>query len=111
MSGRAAAIVLLALAVSGIPAAGQGSAPSFQTLSQQAEAARNAGQMEKAIALYKQALKLRPEWDEGLWNLGSIAYDLDRYGECAPAFQRLAAVKPDSAPAWTMAGFCQYRLR
>ena len=45
---------------------------------------------------------------EGLWNLGSITYDLDRYSECAPAFRRLAAVKPESAPAWTMAGLCEY---
>src|SRR5206468_10045383 len=39
------------------------------------------------------------------------AYNLDRYGDCAPAFRRLAAVKPHSAPAWTMAGLCEYKLR
>jgi len=90
---------------------GQTASPSFQTLSQQAEAARNAGQMPKALTLYQRALKLKPDWDEGLWNLGSIAYDLDQYAECAPTFRRLAALKPDSAPAWTMAGLCEYKLR
>jgi tetratricopeptide (TPR) repeat protein len=90
---------------------GQTASPSFQTLAQQAEAARNGSQMPQALALYRRALKLKPDWDEGLWNLGSIAYDLDQYAECAPAFRRLAAVKPDSAPAWTMAGLCEYKLR
>jgi tetratricopeptide (TPR) repeat protein len=35
---------------------------------------------------------------------------LDRYAECAPAFRKLAALKRDSAPAWTMAGLCEYKL-
>ena len=61
--------------------------------------------------LYQRALKLKPDWDEGLWNLGSIAYDLDRYSECAPAFRKLAGLKPDSVPAWTMSGLCEYKLR
>jgi tetratricopeptide (TPR) repeat protein len=89
----------------------QSQPPSFQTLSQQAEAARNSKQLEKSLDLYKRALKLNPKWDEGLWSMGSIAYDLDRYSECAPAFHRLAALKPDSAPAWTMSGLCEYKLR
>jgi len=63
------------------------------------------------LALYQRALKLKPDWDEGLWNLGSIAYDLDQYAQCAPAFRRLADLKPGSAPAWTMSGLCEYKLR
>jgi tetratricopeptide (TPR) repeat protein len=89
---------------------GQNAPPSFQTLSHQAEAARDKKQLEQAITLYQRALKLKPDWDEGLWSLGSIAYDLDRYSECAPAFRKLAKLKPDSAPAWTMSGLCEYRL-
>jgi tetratricopeptide (TPR) repeat protein len=86
-------------------------APSFQNLSKQADAARDSKQLDKAIKLYEQALKLNPAWDEGWWNLGSIHYDLDHYSECAPAFRQLAKLKPDSAPAWTMAGLCEYKLR
>lgn len=93
------------------PLCGQPAPPSFQTLSQQAEAARDSKQLDKALALYQRALKLKPDWDEGLWNLGSIAYDLDRYAECAPAFRRLAEMKKTSAPAWTMSGLCEYKLR
>jgi len=102
---------LTALLISAIPLCSQTAPPSFQTLSRQAEAARDARQLDKALALYQRALKLKPDWDEGLWSLGNIAYDLDRYTECAPAFRRLASLKPDSAPAWTMSGLCEYKLR
>jgi tetratricopeptide (TPR) repeat protein len=101
---------LTAFLISAISLGGQSAPPSFQTLSRQAEAARDAKQMDSALALYQRALKLKPDWDEGWWNLGSIAYDLDRYNECAPAFRRLAGLKPDSAPAWTMSGLCEYKL-
>jgi tetratricopeptide (TPR) repeat protein len=89
---------------------GPGPAALLATLSRQADAARDAKQLERALTLYQRALKLKPDWDEGLWSLGSIAYDLDRYSDCAPAFRRLATLKPGSAPAWTMSGLCEYKL-
>jgi tetratricopeptide (TPR) repeat protein len=103
--------ILTVFSISAFLLCGQTAPASFQTLSQQAEAARDAKQLDKALALYQRALKLKPDWDEGLWNSGSIAYDLDKYAECAPAFQRLAGLKPDSVPAWTMSGLCEYKLR
>src|ERR1035441_6951349 len=81
-------------------------APTFATLSQQAQAARDTNQLQQATDLYKKALKLKPDWEEGLWNLGSIAYDLDQYKECVLAFGKLQELKPDGAPGWTMAGLC-----
>lgn len=90
--------------------AAQPPAPTFPVLSSQAQAARDANQLEKAIELYKKALKLQPKWEDGLWSLGSIAYDLDRYKDCVWAFGKLAELKPDSTLGWTMAGLCEYRL-
>src|SRR4249919_3697059 len=104
-------LTALLLSATAIPVFSQPAPASFQTLSHQAELARDNKQLEQAITLYQQALKLKPDWDEGLWNLGSIAYDLDRYTACAPAFRKLAKLKPDSAPAWTMCGLCEYKLR
>jgi len=102
---------LTAVLISAASLCGQTAPPSFQTLSHQAEVARDANQLDKASTLYQSALKLKPDWDEGLWSMANIAYDLDRYDECAPAFRRLAGLKPDSAPAWTMSGLCEYKLR
>ena len=104
-------IAVLALMMLAAAVGAQDAPPSFEALSRQADAARNAKQMEKALGLYRQALKLKPGWEDGLWSAGSIAYDLDRYSDCAPLFAHLAEVKPASAPAWTMAGLCEYRLR
>ena len=85
--------------------------PTFATLSQQAQAARDTNQMEKAIDLYRKALKLKPAWEDGWWNVASISYDADQYKDCVSASQKLAELKPDSVPGWTMAGLCEYRLR
>ena len=102
---------LTAVLISGFSLCGQSPPPSFQTLSRQAEAARDAQHLDQALVLYQRALKLKPDWDEGLWSMGNIAYDLDRYSECAPVFRRLAELRPESAPAWTMSGLCEYKLR
>ena len=102
---------MLASSTSDQQATRPNAAPDFDTLSRQAEAARDGNRLEQALALYRKALKLKPNWDEGWWNAGSIAYDQDKYAECAPAFRRLATLKPDAAPAWTMLALCEYRLR
>jgi tetratricopeptide (TPR) repeat protein len=105
---QSAARVMLVLALLGCA---QAQTPSFATLSAQAQAARDADQLEKAVDLYKKALKVKPNWEEGWWNLGSIAYDLDQYKECVSAFGKLTEMKPEGAPGWTMAGLCEYKLR
>jgi tetratricopeptide (TPR) repeat protein len=103
--------LVAALSMMLAPAARPGTEPSFDTLSRQAAEARDAKRLDEALALYKKALKLKPGWDEGWWEAGSIAYDRDEYAECAPDFHRLTALKPDLVPAWTMAGLCEYHLR
>ena len=114
-SGKAPASLVAALSMllapSVWPAAQSSTAPSFDSISKQAAEALDAKRFDQALALYKKALKLKPAWEEGWWEAGSIAYDRDQYAECAPDFHRLAALKPDLAPAWTMAGLCEYHLR
>src|SRR4051812_13052462 len=97
---------IAALLMSAILATAQTPGESFESLSRQAEAARDGQHLDAAVEFYRRALKLKPAWDEGWWNLGSIAYDQDKYSECATAFQRLTALKADSAPGWTMLGLC-----
>ena len=99
---------IAALLMSVFLASAQTPGEAFESLSRQAEAARDGQHLDAAVELYRRALKLKPAWDEGWWNLGSIAYDQDKYSECATAFQRLTALKADGAPGWTMLGLCEY---
>jgi tetratricopeptide (TPR) repeat protein len=83
---------------------------AFDTLAKQAAAARDGKRLVDALGFYKKALALKPDWEEGLWDYGSIAYDTDHFAECAPAFRKLTNRKPDLAPAWTMEGLCEFAL-
>jgi len=84
---------------------------TFESLSKQADAARDAKDLEKAAGLYKQALALKPDWLEGLWSLGTACYDLDRHEEANDAFRRLLAKDPSSGITWVFKGLTSFRLK
>ena len=86
------------------------SARRFEQIVKRAEQARDRNNQEDAVRLYREALKLKPSWLEGWWDLGTILYDSDRYDEARPAFHRLANLQPDGAPAWAMLGLCEFEL-
>jgi len=102
-----AALLSLAISPHAQPA---GQAPRFESLVQQAEAAREAKRLDEALMLYRRALDLKPGWDDGWGKAGSIAYELGKHAECASAFRRLTVLKPDFVPAWTLEGLCEYQL-
>ena len=92
--------------------AGQpGRPPRFEDLAHQAEAARDSGRLDEALILYRRALELNPDWEEGWGKAGSIAYELGKHAECASDFRRLTVLNPDFVPAWTLEGLCEYQLR
>ena len=92
--------------------AGQGrpAASAANTVESRAEAARTSGRLDEAAALYREALAARPRWAEGLWALGTIAYEQDDFAECRAVFSRLVAVQPKMAVAWALRGLCEFRL-
>jgi tetratricopeptide (TPR) repeat protein len=87
------------------------SSSQFEQVAKQAAQARDQNNLEEAVPLYREALRLKPSWPEGWWDLGTILYDTDRFDEARPAFRRLANLKPDGAPAWAMLGLCEFELR
>ncbi|MGH9840562.1 MAG: VWA domain-containing protein [Blastocatellia bacterium] len=88
-----------------------GATGRFEQLAKQAHEAREANQTDTAITLYNKALKLRPGWDEGWWNLGTLLYDLERHAEARDALRKLAAIKPDGGPTWALIGLCEFQMR
>jgi tetratricopeptide (TPR) repeat protein len=101
-------------AASSPPRANRGQAPAavtFDSLAKRANAAREAGRVEEAIGLYRDALRLKPEWTEGRWYLGTSYYELDQYAEAATAFKRVVASEPRHGAAWGFRGLCEYQLR
>ena len=89
------------------PAAG----PTLERIARQADAARQAGNSDQAIALFKKGVALKPSWEEGWWGLGSLYYDLDNYPQGRDAFRRLAGLNPKVGITWAMLGLCEFQTR
>ncbi len=93
------------------PKAAAVSPEAFGDLSRRAAAARDSGRLDEASALYREALRLRPRWAEGLWYLGTLAYEGDRFAECRDVFRKLLALQPNAASAWALRGLCEFQLK
>jgi tetratricopeptide (TPR) repeat protein len=87
-----------------------GPGPGLGQLSKQADAAREAGNLADASALYRKGLVLKPDWTEGWWSLGTILYDQNEYAQAAQAFRRVVNLAPNYGTAWVMLGLCEFEL-
>ncbi|MFZ0594169.1 MAG: tetratricopeptide repeat protein [Bryobacteraceae bacterium] len=85
--------------------------PAFNKLANDAEAAKDANRVDDAIQLYTKALRVKPSWEEGWWNLGMLNYQLDRYEEGRDAFRHLTVTNPKVAVAWAMLGLCEFETK
>jgi tetratricopeptide (TPR) repeat protein len=86
-------------------------AASFQQLSRAAERARQANRDDEAIRLYRQALKMKPDWDEGLWNLCSLLYEQEKYPEARDRLRHFVADQPKAGMAWALLGLSEFQTR
>jgi len=80
------------------------------SLSAQANAARDSNHLDEAVALYKKALGLNPQWAEGWFNLGTVAYARNDYAGAARAFRRVLPLAPKEGSAYAFLGLCEYEL-
>jgi len=83
---------------------------NFAEIARQADAARTADRMGEAIRLYREAVRLRPSWNQGWWWLGTLFYDQDRFPEAQAALTRMVAIAPKPGPAHAMLALCEYEL-
>ena len=102
--GRKCRVSLLACCIMAVPA---GRAASFEELSRQATAAREADQIPQAIDLYRQALQLKADWSEGWFYLGTLYYDADRFADAQPAFEQFVKLV-DKPAGWAFLGLCEF---
>ena len=102
--------VIATLMLTGLPVrAFQNAQPN--DLVARAAAARDAGKLEEALTLYRSALAERPEFNEGRWYVGTLLYELDRYGEAKEMFSEVVRREPAHAGALGMKGLCEFELR
>jgi tetratricopeptide (TPR) repeat protein len=80
----------------------------FDQLAQAAKRAREEDHDDSAIDSYRQALILKPGWDEGLWYLGALLYEKENYSEACTIFRRFLAQNPGNGYGWAMLGLSEY---
>ena len=106
----AAVVPFLALLLVATSATAQANR-TFEQVRREADAARSSDQGQRAVDLYQEALKLRPGWSEGWWDLGSLFYDQDRFPQAEAAFRRYVSSTRKPGPAYAFLGLCEYETR
>jgi tetratricopeptide (TPR) repeat protein len=86
-------------------------AASFDAIVKKAEAAKEAGHYDDAIQYYRQALKLKPQWMEGRFFLGTLLYDNDRPEDARNEFRRVVQAEPKNGLVLALKGLCEFKLR
>ena len=84
---------------------------SFDEVSKRAEKAREQERMEDAVRFYREGVRLRPDWAEGWWYLGTMAYDQDRYEEGRTVLRRFTALDPKTPAGWALLGLCEFETK
>lgn len=84
---------------------------SFDELSRRATQAQQGGNTAVAIENYQKALQLRPEWDDGRWNLAMLCFSATRYPEAIASLKIFVERKPDFGTAWAVMGLSEFETR
>src|SRR4051812_21466266 len=84
-------------------------AGTFDEVSASASAARAANDIPRAIELYREAVHLNANWQEGWWYLGSLLYDTDQYAAARDALTHLVNLEPRATPAWGLLGLSEFQ--
>ncbi len=100
------AFVILTLLQISQPAARQ----EFDRLAARAAEARKASRDTDALRLYKSALRLKPAWTDGWWNVGSIFYEREDFAAARDALRKLIALDKKAVAAYALLGICEYKV-
>ena len=85
---------------------------SFEQLATKAQTEMEAEHIPEAIRLYAEATKLRPDWSEGWWHLGTMLFDTGKFGEAKTAFGDFVNVEhKQPGPGFAMLGLSEFHLK
>lgn len=90
-------------------AAAQSTPATFDDVVANATEAREHSDIPAAIALYGQAVQLKPFWPEGWWYLGMLQYGSGVYPAARDALTHFIALTPNSGPAFAVRGLCEFQ--
>ena len=85
---------------------------SFEKLAERAQAAMDSDRVPEAIRLYDHATRLRPDWSEGWWHLGTLLFDAGRFREARDAFAHFASIEQKQPGlGFAMLGLSEFQLK
>jgi len=82
---------------------------NFDELARKAQAAKDSGNVELATQTYVQALQVRPDWNEGWWDLSVLYFGSERYREAIAPLKKMVELKPGFGTAWALLGLSEYQ--
>jgi len=91
-------------------ASGGKSTTGFTHICEAADKARDAGRVDDAIELYRQALAIQPKWKDGLWSVSSLLYQQNQYPEARDLLRKLVGMNPELGLGWAMLGMSEFEL-
>jgi tetratricopeptide (TPR) repeat protein len=86
-------------------------AVNFNQLAREASQARDENRDDEAIRLYKQCLKIKPSWNEGLWYLSTLLYEKEKYPETRDLLRQFVSYDPEAGPGWALLGMSEFQTR
>ena len=84
---------------------------SLKEVVSQATALQLAGKSDDAIRIYQQALQAHPEWNDGWWNLGMLAYSAGNYPEAITALKVCVQRNLRGGTAWAVMGLSEFAMQ
>jgi tetratricopeptide (TPR) repeat protein len=102
-------LVLVALLAQAAAPKAAPSQQAFAKAAKDAEQARDDNRPDEAITHYRQAVRLKPDWSEGWWWLGTLYYGHERWADCRDSFRRFVARNPKAGPGYALLGVCEFK--
>lgn len=85
--------------------------PAFDALAAKAAAARDSDRVDEAVRLYRECLRQRPQWPEGLWSLATLLYDKSDYAAAQPLLAQFVKLQPKAVPGLALLGLSEFENR